>query len=112
MEGQIVEGREGGTDRVTLTHANATGQTGSLDPVDAGSVAKSYNVKLQLADASESSGPPKELDPKDVPAWRTKMCENRMSVLLMEKRKLRSRSLARSLACVHAPRARLGWRCC
>lgn len=70
------------------------GQTGSLDPVEAGSVAKSYNVKLQLADASESSGPPKELDPKDVPAWRTKMCENRMSVLLMEKRKLREKERA------------------
>ena len=84
---------------MTLTYANATGQTGSLDPVDAGSVAKSYNVKLQLADASESSGPPKELDPKDVPAWRTKMCENRMSVLLTEKRKLRSQSLARACAC-------------
>ena len=30
------------------------GQTGSLDPVETGSVAKSYNVKLQLADASVS----------------------------------------------------------
>jgi hypothetical protein len=69
----------------------APGQTGSLDPVEAGTVAKSYNVKLQLADASESAGPPKDLDPNDVPAWRTKMCENRISVLQTEKRKLRER---------------------
>ena len=70
------------------------GQTGSLDPVEAGPVSKSYNVKLQLADAasaSESSGPAKDLDPNDVPAWRTKMCENRISVLQSEKRKLRNR---------------------
>lgn len=67
------------------------GQTGSLDPVEAGTVAKAYNVKLQLADASESAGPPKDLDPNDVPAWRTKMCENRISVLQNEKRKLRER---------------------
>jgi len=67
------------------------GQTGSLEPVEAGPVSKSYNVKLQLADASESSGPAKDLDPSDVPAWRTKMCENRISVLQSEKRKLRNR---------------------
>ena len=70
------------------------GQTGSLDPVETGSVAKSYNVKLQLADASESSGPAKELDVHDVPAWRTKMCYNRISALQEEKRKLRQRERA------------------
>jgi len=67
------------------------GQAGSLDPMDTGTVAKSYNVKLQLADASETSGPPKDLDPNDVPAWRTKICENRIAVLQTEKRKLRQR---------------------
>ena len=67
------------------------GQAWSLDPVDTGTVAKSYNVKLQLADASETSGPPKDLDPNDVPAWRTKICENRIAVLQTEKRKLRQR---------------------
>lgn len=66
------------------------GQTGSLDPAS-GPVAKALNVKLQLADASESSGPAKDLDPNDVPAWRTKMCENRISVLQSEKRKLRNK---------------------
>ena len=68
------------------------GQTGSLDP-PAGPVTKGQNVKLQLADSS-GSGPAKELDPNDVPAWRTKMCVNRMAVLQQEKRKLREKERA------------------
>ena len=92
------------------------GQTGSLDPVDAGQVAKSYNVKLQLADASESSGPPKDLDPNDVPAWRTKMCENRIAVLQTEKRKLRQkerdvqREIERKTALRNRAAADLTWK--
>jgi hypothetical protein len=92
------------------------GQTGSLDPVEAGSVAKSYNVKLQLADASESSGPTKDLAPNDVPAWRTKMCENRIQVLQSEKRKLREKERAlqteieRKTALRNRAAADLSWR--
>lgn len=38
----------------------------------------------QLADASGSSAQPAELDPNDVPAWRTKMCKNRIAILKVQ----------------------------
>mmetsp|Transcript_65092 Transcript_65092/g.174804 ORF Transcript_65092/g.174804 Transcript_65092/m.174804 type:complete len:255 (+) Transcript_65092:185-949(+) len=43
-----------------------------------------FQVVLQLADASGTSAPPQELKPVDVPAWRTKLCVNRMEKLKKE----------------------------
>jgi len=65
------------------------------DEEQAGGVApKAYNVMLQLADASGTSAGPVELSPNDVPAQRTKMCQNRMSILQREKKKLEDKRRA------------------
>mmetsp|Transcript_875 Transcript_875/g.1895 ORF Transcript_875/g.1895 Transcript_875/m.1895 type:complete len:299 (+) Transcript_875:168-1064(+) len=52
---------------------------------------KATNVYLQLADASGSSAPPSDLKPNDVPAWRTKMCKNRIAILQTERRKVENK---------------------
>lgn len=66
-------------------------QTGLLDDEAGGVAPKAYNVILQLADAS-TSAPSAELNPNDVPSWRTKMCQNRITILQAEKRKLEGKS--------------------
>jgi len=60
-------------------------------------VQKAYNVKLQLADASGTSSGPVELSPNDVPAYRTQMCQNRISILQEEKKKLEDKRRATTM---------------
>lgn len=64
------------------------------EAVEVAVVQKAYNVKLQLADASGASSGPVDLSPNDVPAYRTQMCQNRISILQTEKKKLEEKRRA------------------
>mmetsp|Transcript_11845 Transcript_11845/g.29006 ORF Transcript_11845/g.29006 Transcript_11845/m.29006 type:complete len:344 (-) Transcript_11845:63-1094(-) len=90
---------------------------GSLDEEPPKKTAgKAYNVYLQLADASGSSAPPGELDPNDVPAWRTKMCKNRIAILQTERRKVEQkkqevqRKIEEKIKAQHLAAADLTWK--
>mmetsp|Transcript_21359 Transcript_21359/g.53611 ORF Transcript_21359/g.53611 Transcript_21359/m.53611 type:complete len:340 (+) Transcript_21359:63-1082(+) len=72
--------------------AEVAAMVGTLDfQPPAKAAGKASNVYLQLADASGSSAPPSDLNPNDVPAWRTKMCKNRIAILQTERRKVENK---------------------